>query len=101
MFGFRYFKSRPTDSSFSSAAGRPRRQALGLSGLIFTPTTHRRRRRSMPATKIFAVEALTADYQTLTVQGLPNLSHRRRRARRQRQDFSDQHLQPANTPASR
>ena len=88
MFGFRYFKSRPTDFVVLFSGGRPRRQALGLTGLIFTPTTIAAAVPIDARDEIFAVEALTADYQTLTVQGLLTYRIGDAALAAQRQDFS-------------
>lgn len=88
MFGFRYFKSRPTDYVVLFSGGRPRRQGLGLSGFVFTPTTIAAAVPVDARDEIFAVEALTVDYQTLTVQGLLTYRVTDARLAATRQDFS-------------
>lgn len=88
MFGFRYFKSRPTDYVVLFRGGRPSRQGLGLSGFVFTPTTVAAAVPVDARDEIFAVEALTVDYQTLTVQGLLTYRVSDARLAATRQDFS-------------
>ena len=88
MFGFRYFKSRPTDYVVLFSGGRPRRKGLGLSGLVFTPTTIAAAVPIDARDEIFAVEALTVDYQTLTVQGLLTYRVSDAALAAARQDFS-------------
>jgi regulator of protease activity HflC (stomatin/prohibitin superfamily) len=88
MFGFRYFKSRPTEYVVLFSGGRPRRQGLGLSGFVFTPTTIAAAVPVDARDEIFAVEALTVDYQTLTVQGLLTYRVTDARLAATRQDFS-------------
>jgi regulator of protease activity HflC (stomatin/prohibitin superfamily) len=70
MFGYTYLKSRPTDYVVLYRGGHARRQGLGLSGFVFAPTTTAAAVPTDARDEIFAVEALSADYQTLTVQGL-------------------------------
>lgn len=70
MLGFRYLKSRPIDFVLVYRGGRVRRQGLGLAGLVFTPFTTAAAVPTDARDEIFAVEAMSADYQTITIQGL-------------------------------
>ncbi|HRE61513.1 MAG TPA: SPFH domain-containing protein [Micropepsaceae bacterium] len=69
MLGFRFFRSRPTDYVLLFSSGRPRRKGLGLGGVIYTPTATAAAVPIDTRDDIFSVEAMTADYQTVTVQG--------------------------------
>ncbi len=69
MLGFHFFRSRPTDYVLMFSSGRMRRKGLGIGGLIYTPTTTAAAVPVDTRDDIFSVEAMTADYQTVTVQG--------------------------------
>jgi len=74
MFGYRYLKARATDHVFVYSGGRLRRQGLGLSGFVFAPFATAAAVPTDARDDVFAVEAISADYQVLTIQGL--ISHR-------------------------
>jgi regulator of protease activity HflC (stomatin/prohibitin superfamily) len=70
MFGYIYFKPRPTDYVVIYSGGRARRQGQGLAGFVFRPWTTASAVPTDARDDIFAVEAMTQDFQTVTVQGL-------------------------------
>lgn len=70
MFGYSYLKARPTDHLFIYSGSRVRRQGLGVSGFVFRPWATAAAVPMDSRDDIFAVEAMTKDYQTVTVQGL-------------------------------
>jgi regulator of protease activity HflC (stomatin/prohibitin superfamily) len=70
MLGYSYLKARPTDHVFFYSWGRVRRQGLGMSGFVFRPWATVATVPMDSRDDIFAVEAMTKDYQTVTVQGL-------------------------------
>ena len=74
MFGYRYLKARATDHVFLYSGGRLRRQGLGFSGFVFMPFATAAAVPTDLRDDIFAVEAVSADYQVVTIQGL--ISHR-------------------------
>lgn len=88
MFGYRYFKSRPTEHVFFFSGGRLSREGLGLSGFVFAPFATAAAVPTDSRDDVFAVEAVSSDYQAVTIQGL--ISHRVAdpAAAIQRQDFS-------------
>jgi regulator of protease activity HflC (stomatin/prohibitin superfamily) len=88
MFGFRYFKSRPTDYVILYSGGRVRRQGVGLAGLVYTPFATAAAVPTDARDEIFAVEAMTADYQTITIQGLISFRVKDASVAATRQDFS-------------
>ena len=88
MFGFRYLKSRPTDYVILYSGGRLRRQGVGLSGFVYMPFATAAAVPTDARDEIFAVEAMTADYQTITIQGLISFRIKDAAVAAQRQDFS-------------
>ncbi len=88
MFGFRYLKSRPTDYVMLYSGGRVRRQGMGLAGFVYVPFTSAAAVPTDARDEIFAVEAMTADYQTITIQGLISFRIRDAAVAASRQDFS-------------
>lgn len=67
MFGFRYLKSRPTDYVMLYRGGRIRRQGVGLAGFVYAPFATAAAVPTDARDEIFAVEAMTVDYQTITI----------------------------------
>ena len=88
MFGFRYFKSRPTDYVILYSGGRIRRQGLGLTGFVYMPFATAAAVPTDARDEIFAVEAMTADYQTITIQGLISYRVKDAGVAAKQQDFS-------------
>jgi regulator of protease activity HflC (stomatin/prohibitin superfamily) len=88
MLGFRYLKSRPTDFVLLFRGGRVRRQGLGLGGFVYMPFATGAAVPTDARDEIFAVEAMTADYQTITIQGLISFRIRDPGVAAARQDFS-------------
>jgi regulator of protease activity HflC (stomatin/prohibitin superfamily) len=88
MFGYRYLKSKPTDHVILYSGGRVRRQGMGLSGFVFAPFATAAAVPTDARDEIFAVEAMTADYQTITIQGLISFRIKDASVAAQRQDFS-------------
>lgn len=70
MFGFRFLTTRPTDHVVLYKSGRKAREGAGLGGLVFTPTATAAAVPMDARDEIFAVETMTADYQTVVIQGL-------------------------------
>lgn len=88
MFGFRYFKSRPTDYVILYSGGRIRRQGVGLAGFVYMPFATAAAVPTDARDEIFAVEAMTADYQTITIQGLISFRIKDAAIAAKQQDFS-------------
>ncbi|MBP6012603.1 MAG: SPFH domain-containing protein [Alphaproteobacteria bacterium] len=88
MFGFRYFKSRPTDYVILYSGGRIRRQGVGLAGFVYVPFATAAAVPTDARDEIFAVEAMTVDYQTITIQGLISFRIKDASVAGSRQDFS-------------
>jgi regulator of protease activity HflC (stomatin/prohibitin superfamily) len=88
MFGFRYLKSRPTDYVIVYRGGRVQRQGLGLSGFVYAPFATAAAVPTDARDEIFAIEAMTADYQTITIQGLISFRVKDAAVAAARQDFS-------------
>jgi len=88
MFGLMLIKSRATDYVFIYSGGKLTHQGAGLSGLLFAPFATAAVVPFDARDDIFAVESVSADFQTLTIQGL--ISHRISdpKAAVKRQDFS-------------
>ncbi len=74
MLGYRYLKARATDHVFVYSGGRLRQHGLGLSCFVFTPFATAAAVPTDARDDVFAVEAVSSDYQTITIQGL--ISHR-------------------------
>jgi hypothetical protein len=88
MFGFTYFKARPTDYILLYRGGTLRREGLGLSGVVYAPFTMAAAVPTDARDELFAVEAATADYQIITIQGLISFRIADPAAAAGRQDFS-------------
>ena len=88
MLGYRYIKSRPTDYVILYSGGRVRRQGVGLAGFVYMPFATAAAVPTDARDEIFAVEAMTADYQTITIQGLISFRVKDPSVAAQRQDFS-------------
>ena len=88
MFGYRYLKSRPTDYVMLYRGGKVRRQGLALSGFVYAPFTTAAAVPTDARDEIFAVEAMTVDYQTITIQGLISYRIKDAAVAGTRQDFS-------------
>jgi regulator of protease activity HflC (stomatin/prohibitin superfamily) len=88
MFGLLSITSRATDYVFLYSGGKLVHQGAGLSGLLFAPFATAAVVPIDARDDIFAVESVSADFQTLTIQGL--ISHRISdpNAAVKRQDFS-------------
>lgn len=97
MFGFRYLKSRPTDYVIVYSGGRVRRQGMALSGLVYAPFTTAAAVPTDARDEIFAVEAMTVDYQTITIQGLISFRIKDAPVAAARQDFSINLMTGAHT----
>ncbi|MBL9098301.1 MAG: SPFH domain-containing protein [Alphaproteobacteria bacterium] len=97
MFGYRYLKSKPTDHVILYSGGRVRRQGMGLSGFVFAPFATAAAVPTDARDEIFAVEAMTADYQTITIQGLISFRIKDASVAAQRQDFSINLISGAHT----
>ena len=61
---------RPTDHVVLYKSGRKAREGAGLGGVIFMPTTTAAAVPMDARDDFFSVETMTADYQTVTIQGL-------------------------------
>jgi len=70
MLGFRFLTTRPTDLVVLYKSGRKAREGAGLGGLVFVPTTTAAAVPTDARDDFFSVETMTADYQTVTIQGL-------------------------------
>jgi regulator of protease activity HflC (stomatin/prohibitin superfamily) len=70
------------------SGGRMRRQGLGLAGFVFMPFATAAAVPTDARDEIFAVEAMTADYQTITIQGLISFRIKDAAVAGARQDFS-------------
>lgn len=88
MFGYRYLRSRPTDYVVLYSGGRVKRQGLGRGGFVFMPFATAAAVPMDARDEIFAVEAMTADYQTITIQGLISFRIKDASVAAARQDFS-------------
>ncbi len=88
MFGFRYIKSRPTDYMILYRGGRIRRQGVGLTGFVYVPFATAAAVPTDARDEIFAVEAMTVDYQTITIQGLISFRVKDPAVAAKQQDFS-------------
>ena len=88
MFGFRYLKSKPTDYVVLYRGGRVARQGLGLAGFVYMPFATGAAVPTDARDEIFAVEAMTVDYQTITIQGLISFRIKDAPVAAARQDFS-------------
>jgi len=88
MFGFRYLKSRLTDYVMLYRGGRIRRQGVGLAGFVYAPFATAAAVPTDARDEIFAVEAMTVDYQTITIQGLISYRIKDAAVAGTRQDFS-------------
>jgi regulator of protease activity HflC (stomatin/prohibitin superfamily) len=88
MFGFRYIKSRPTDYIILYRGGRIRRQGVGLTGFVYVPFATAAAVPTDARDEIFAVEAMTVDYQTITIQGLISFRVKDPAVAAKQQDFS-------------
>ena len=88
MFGYRYIKSKPTDHVILYSGGRVRRQGLGFAGFVFMPFASAAAVPTDARDEIFAVEAMTADYQTITIQGLISYRIKDAAVAAKQQDFS-------------
>lgn len=74
MLGFQFIKSRATDYVFLYSSGRLAHKGSGLSGILFAPFATAAVVPTDARDDVFAVEGVTADFQTVTIQGL--ISHR-------------------------
>lgn len=88
MLGFQYLKTKPTDYVLVYRGGRQKRHGLGLSGFVFEPFTTALAVPTDTRDELFAVEAATSDYQTITIQGLITFRIADAAAAALRQDFS-------------
>lgn len=88
MFGFRYLKTKPTDYVLVYRGGTPKRQGLGYSGFVYAPFATAASVPTDLRDEIFAVEAATADYQAITIQGLISFRISDAAAAAARQDFA-------------
>lgn len=70
MLGFKFMATRPTDHVVLYKSGRKAREGAGLGGLVFTPTATAAAVPMDSRDDFFSVETMTADYQTVTIQGL-------------------------------
>lgn len=88
MLGLLSIKSRATDHVFLFSGGKLAHHGAGLSGLLFAPFATAAVVPIDARDDVFAVEGVTADFQTVTIQGL--ISHRISdpKAAVKRQDFS-------------
>lgn len=69
MFGIRFIKSQPTTYLIQYQSGKVTRQGLGLSFFYFAPTTTLAAIPAGSRDESFIFQQVTADFQTLTVQG--------------------------------
>ncbi|MDZ4869790.1 MAG: SPFH domain-containing protein [Alphaproteobacteria bacterium] len=97
MFGFRYLKSKPTDFVVLYRGGRVARQGLGLAGFVYMPFATGAAVPTDARDEIFAVEAMTVDYQTITIQGLISFRIKDASVAAARQDFSINLMTGAHT----
>jgi regulator of protease activity HflC (stomatin/prohibitin superfamily) len=97
MFGFRYLKSKPTDYVVLYRGGRVVRQGLGLAGFVYMPFATGAAVPTDARDEIFAVEAMTVDYQTITIQGLISFRIKDASVAAARQDFSINLMTGAHT----
>jgi len=97
MFGFRYLKSKPTDFVVLYRGGRVVRQGLGLAGFVYMPFATGAAVPTDARDEIFAVEAMTVDYQTITIQGLISFRIKDASVAAARQDFSINLMTGAHT----
>ncbi len=97
MFGFRYLKSKPTDFVVLYRGGRVVRQGLGLAGFVYMPFATGAAVPTDARDEIFAVEAMTVDYQTITIQGLISFRIKDASIAAARQDFSINLMTGAHT----
>ncbi|BCW90421.1 hypothetical protein sos41_35900 [Alphaproteobacteria bacterium SO-S41] len=88
MFGFKFMTTRPTDHVVLYKSGRKAREGAGLGGLVFTPTATAAAVPMDSRDDIFSVETMTADYQTVTIQGLITFRIADAALAVMRQDFS-------------
>lgn len=70
MLGFKFITTRPTDHVVLYKSGRKAREGAGIGGLVFTPTATAAAVPMDSRDDFFSVETMTADYQTVTIQGL-------------------------------
>lgn len=97
MFGFRYLRSKPTDFVVLYRGGRVVRQGLGLAGFVYMPFATGAAVPTDARDEIFAVEAMTVDYQTITIQGLISFRVKDASVAAARQDFSINLMTGAHT----
>lgn len=69
MFGIRFIKSQPTTYLIEYKSGKVGRQGAGLSFLYFAPTTTLAAIPAGSRDESFIFQQVTADFQTITVQG--------------------------------
>jgi hypothetical protein len=69
MFGIRFIKSQPTTYLIEYKSGKITRQGAGLSFLYFAPTTTLAAVPAGSRDESFIFQQVTADFQTITVQG--------------------------------
>ncbi len=69
MFGIRFIKSQPTTYLIEYKSGKVARQGAGLSFLYFAPTTTLAAIPAGSRDESFIFQQVTADFQTITVQG--------------------------------
>ncbi len=69
MFGIRFVKSQPTTYLIEYKSGKIARQGAGLSFLYFAPTTTLAAIPAGSRDESFIFQQVTADFQTITVQG--------------------------------
>ncbi len=69
MFGICFIKSQPTTYLIEYKSGKVARQGLGLSFFYFSPTTTLAAIPAGSRNESFIFQQVTADFQTLTVQG--------------------------------
>jgi regulator of protease activity HflC (stomatin/prohibitin superfamily) len=88
MFGLHFIKSRATDHVFVYSNGKLAHQGEGLSGVVFAPFATAAVVPVDARDDVFAVEGVSSDFQSITIQGL--ISHRISDpvAAVKRQDFS-------------
>ncbi|MEK7265560.1 MAG: SPFH domain-containing protein [Pseudomonadota bacterium] len=88
MLGWQFIKSRATDYVFLYSGGKLAHEGPGLSGALFAPFATVAVVPTDARDDVFAIEGVSADFQTITIQGL--ISHRINdpAAAIRRQDFS-------------
>jgi hypothetical protein len=69
MFGIRFIKSQPTTYLIEYKSGKIVRQGAGISFLYFAPTTTLAAIPAGSRDESFIFQQVTADFQTITVQG--------------------------------